>query len=53
MRSGDSWLVACAVATAAELKARGLRADIEPLAQNAGTEVAPVAQSALSVLAAV
>jgi ATP:ADP antiporter, AAA family len=51
MRSGDSWLVACAVATAAELKATELRTDIEPLARKGGTEVGPVAQSALAALA--
>jgi hypothetical protein len=51
MHSGDSWLVACAVATAAELRATELRTDIEPLARKAGTEVGPVAQSALAALA--
>lgn len=51
MKSGDSWLVACAVATAAELGCRDLRPDIEPLAHRSGTEVSPVAQSALAALA--
>jgi AAA family ATP:ADP antiporter len=51
MRAGDSWVVACAVATAAELSLKDLRPDIEPLAHKAGTEVSPVAQSALAALA--
>ena len=50
MRSGDAWLVACAVATAAELKLTDLRPEIEPLSHKAGTEVGPVAQNALAVL---
>jgi AAA family ATP:ADP antiporter len=50
MRAGDSWLVACAVATAAELGFKDLRPEIEPLAHRAGTEVSPVAQSALATL---
>jgi ATP:ADP antiporter, AAA family len=52
MRTGDSWVVACAVATAAELGLKELRPDIEPLAHKSGTEVSPVAQSALAALAA-
>lgn len=51
MRTGDAWLVACAVATAADLKLNDLRPDIEPLSQKAGTDVGPVAQSALLALA--
>lgn len=51
IRSGDNWLVACAVATAAELGIRELREEIEPLAHRAGTDVGPVAQSALAALA--
>jgi AAA family ATP:ADP antiporter len=51
MRAGDSWLVACAVATAAELGCKDLLPDIEPLAHKSGTEVSPVAQSALATLA--
>jgi hypothetical protein len=50
MRSGDSWLVACAVATAAELKINDLRGDIQALAGKAGEEVTPVAESALAAL---
>jgi AAA family ATP:ADP antiporter len=52
IRSGDSWLVACAVATAAELGLHDLRPDIEPLAHKSGSDVAPVAQQALARLAA-
>jgi AAA family ATP:ADP antiporter len=51
IRSGDAWLVACAVATAAELRLTELRPDIEPLSTRAGSEVGPVAQSALLALA--
>jgi AAA family ATP:ADP antiporter len=51
MRSGDSWLVSCAVATAAELRLSELRHDIEPLSKRAGTEVGQVAQSAILALA--
>jgi AAA family ATP:ADP antiporter len=51
IRSGDAWLVACAVATAAELKMKELRPEIEPLSHKGGTEVGPVAQSALMALA--
>ena len=50
LRSGDNWLVACAVATAAELHLHDLRSDIEGLRQKAGTEVVPVAESALATL---
>jgi len=51
MQSGDSWLVACAVATAAELGLKELRPEIEPLSKRAGTEVGQVAQSAILALA--
>ena len=51
IRSGDAWLVACAVATAGELKLTELKPDIEPLSHNAGTEVGPVALNALAALA--
>lgn len=51
LRSGDSWLVACAVATAAELNLRELRPEIEPLATKSGAEVTGVARSALAALA--
>ena len=51
MRSGDAWIAACAVATAAELGLRELRADIEPLARKAGADVVMVARSALATLA--
>ena len=51
IRSGDSWLTACAIATAAELKAKQLAPEIVPLSERAGTEVSQVAQAALAVLA--
>ncbi|HYO81226.1 MAG TPA: hypothetical protein VES20_07490, partial [Bryobacteraceae bacterium] len=51
IRSGDAWLVACAVSTAAELGLNDLRPEIETLAHKAGTEVGPVAQAALARLA--
>lgn len=51
MKSGDSWLVACAVATAAELDLKELRSEIEPLTRKAGAEVGAVARSALVALA--
>lgn len=51
MRSGDTWLVACAIATAAELRMNDLRSDIESVSGKAGGDVTPVAQSALAVLA--
>ena len=51
IRSGDSWLVACAVATAGELGLRELRPDIEPLARKSGADVVSVARSALAALA--
>jgi hypothetical protein len=51
IRSGDAWVVACAVATAGELRLTQLRPDIEPLSKRAGTEVGQVAQSAILALA--
>ncbi len=51
LRSGDNWLVACAVATAAEMKLPGLRPEIEALAGKSGTDVGAVAQKALTALA--
>jgi ATP:ADP antiporter, AAA family len=51
IRSGDAWLVSCAIATAAELKAKQLAPEIAPLTQRSGSDVSQVAQSALAVLA--
>jgi AAA family ATP:ADP antiporter len=51
IRSKDSWLVICAIATAADLRLSELRSDIEPLSRRAGTEVGQVAQSAVAALA--
>lgn len=50
MRSGDSWLVACAIATAAELRLQELKPDIVTLSEKSGTEVGLVAQSAVATL---
>ncbi|MBC7928003.1 MAG: hypothetical protein H7039_20345 [Bryobacteraceae bacterium] len=50
LRSGDNWLVACAIATAAELRANDLRTDIESHARKSGTDVQPVAEKALLTL---
>jgi AAA family ATP:ADP antiporter len=50
IRSGDSWLVSCAIATAAELHMNDLRREIESVSTRAGDEVTLVAQSALAVL---
>ncbi len=50
MRSGDAWLTACAVATAAELGLRDLRTDIEPLSRKSGADVGMVARAALATL---
>ncbi|HUS08206.1 MAG TPA: Npt1/Npt2 family nucleotide transporter [Bryobacteraceae bacterium] len=50
IRSGDSWLVACAIATAVELKFNDLIGEIAPLSERAGTEVSEVAKSAIAAL---
>jgi AAA family ATP:ADP antiporter len=52
IRSGDPWLVACAVAAAGELRMRGLAAEIQKAAEKTGAEVAEVAKSAAALLAA-
>jgi AAA family ATP:ADP antiporter len=49
--SNDPWLVACAMATAAELRLRTLAPDIARVAQRAGTEVTRVAESVATALA--
>lgn len=51
IHSGDSWLRACAMATAAELKLRGLAPDIAAAARDAGAEIGLVAASAQAALA--
>jgi AAA family ATP:ADP antiporter len=51
IRSGDSWLAACAMAAAAELKFRELAPDIVEAARGAGAEVNEVALSARAALA--
>ncbi len=52
IRSGDPWLVACAVAAAGELGMRRLAPDIQMAAQHTGPDVAEVARSAAALLAA-
>ena len=49
--AGDSWLVSCAMAAAAQLKLVGLRPEISEAARDAGAEVSLVARSALAALA--
>jgi hypothetical protein len=52
MRSGDRWLVACAIATAAELNVKELRPEVEAHARRgADNEVGQVALSVLPALA--
>jgi AAA family ATP:ADP antiporter len=51
IRSHDPWLVACAMAAAAEMKLRKLVPDIEKAAEEAVTEVSEVARSAEAALA--
>ena len=51
LRANDPWVVACAVATAAELKLRSLTPEIVKLSEgSAGIEVAQVARSVVPVL---
>jgi AAA family ATP:ADP antiporter len=52
IRSGDPWLVACAVAAAGELGMRKLVPDIQEAARNTGAEVAEVARTAAAQLPA-
>lgn len=51
IRSGDPWLVACAMATAAELQMRGLKGEISRAAEQAGAETMEVANAANAALA--
>ncbi len=51
IRSGDPWLVACAMAAASELKFQSLAPDIREAARNAGAEIASVALAAQAALA--
>ncbi|MBM3727920.1 MAG: hypothetical protein FJW40_21155 [Acidobacteria bacterium] len=51
LRTGDSWLVSCAIATAQQLGLRGLAGEIRDLASSAGEEVSAVAESALAAWA--
>ncbi len=47
LRSGDEWLVACAIATAGDLKMKGLRSEIQTLCSQSGEAVCTVARTAL------
>ena len=51
MDSGDEWLVACAMATAAQLKLKRLAPDISKISSAADGEVSQVARDAIAVLA--
>ncbi|MDQ2900721.1 MAG: hypothetical protein M3Y07_13125, partial [Acidobacteriota bacterium] len=51
IRSGDPWLVACAMATAAELQMRGLKGEISRAAEQARAETMEVANAANAALA--
>ncbi|MCW5980986.1 MAG: HEAT repeat domain-containing protein [Bryobacteraceae bacterium] len=51
LRSGDGWLMACAIATAAELKLKALWGDISRAPDHAPPEVAEVARDAAAALA--
>ncbi len=51
VHSTDSWLAACAMAAAGELRLRALAADIAEASKKANAEVIAVGQSAIAVLA--
>ena len=51
LHSGDTWLVACAIAAAAELRLRGLAGDIRTVAARSAPDVTQVADNALAELA--
>ena len=51
LRSGDSWILTCAIATAAEMKIKGLAADIVRASEHAGQETVAVARQAAAALA--
>jgi hypothetical protein len=51
IRSADSWIVTCAIATAAEMKLKGLAADIAGASQHAGSDTIVVARHAAAALA--
>jgi len=50
IRSGDTWMVACAMAAAAELKIHPLAGEIRQAGERSGAEVALVARSAVAAL---
>jgi hypothetical protein len=49
--SGDSWVTMCAIAAAAELKLKGLAAEIAKAGESAGRETTAVAKAAAAALA--
>ena len=51
LRSGDSWITMCAIATAAEMNLQGLAKDIAKAAEHAGQETVAVARAAAAALA--
>uniref|UniRef100_Q028W6 ADP,ATP carrier protein n=1 Tax=Solibacter usitatus (strain Ellin6076) TaxID=234267 RepID=Q028W6_SOLUE len=51
LASGDSWLTMCAIAAAAELKLKGLSAEIAKAGESAGQETVAVAKAAAAALA--
>ncbi|MCX6628161.1 MAG: hypothetical protein NTW28_11105 [Candidatus Solibacter sp.] len=51
LRSADSWVVTCAIATAAEMKLKSLAADIATASRHAGQETVAVAHQAAAALA--
>ena len=51
LHSGDEWLVACAIATAAQLNLTGLADDIHKVTGRDGSHLSQVARDAIAVLA--
>ncbi len=51
LRSGDEWLVACAIATAAQLKLSNLRTEIQSASGEKNSDISLVARDAMAVLA--
>jgi ATP:ADP antiporter, AAA family len=51
LRSGDSWITMCAIATASEMKLKGLARDIAKAAEHAGQDTVALASAAAATLA--
>jgi hypothetical protein len=51
LASGDSWVTMCAIATAGEMKLKGLSAEIARAGESAGQETIAVARAAAAALA--